>query len=167
MEPTSRIFVAGHRGLVGSAILRELERRGYSNVVFRTREELNLLDEAEAPTTSVLDAAKPPLSQEDLSLFHPLLGDQLNPKLLEDQLNPKLLGSTIPESTGMEGSGFPVWFVQSTGVPPVNPSSYRSSPITNTPEPTTLGLFIAVFGTVLLGWLIHVWSGNSICGKER
>lgn len=44
MEQNSKIFVAGHRGLVGSAIARELQREGYRNLVTRTREELNLLD---------------------------------------------------------------------------------------------------------------------------
>ncbi|MEP9310912.1 NAD-dependent epimerase/dehydratase family protein, partial [Enterobacter cloacae] len=39
-----RIFVAGHRGLVGSAIVRQLEQRGDVEVVVRTRDELNLLD---------------------------------------------------------------------------------------------------------------------------
>jgi GDP-L-fucose synthase len=42
--PTSRVFVAGHRGLVGSAIWRELKRRGFTNLLGRTRDELNLLD---------------------------------------------------------------------------------------------------------------------------
>ena len=40
----SRIYVAGHRGLVGSAIWRELERQGYKNLLGRTRGELDLLD---------------------------------------------------------------------------------------------------------------------------
>jgi len=44
MLPTSKIYVAGHRGLVGSAIWRELTRCGFSNLVGRTRGELNLLD---------------------------------------------------------------------------------------------------------------------------
>ena len=44
MDRDSRIFVAGHRGLVGSAICRELERQGFSNVVTRSRDELDLLD---------------------------------------------------------------------------------------------------------------------------
>lgn len=39
-----RIFVAGHRGMVGSAIVRQLEQRGDVDVVVRTRDELNLLD---------------------------------------------------------------------------------------------------------------------------
>jgi GDP-L-fucose synthase len=46
MEKTSKIFVAGHRGLVGSAIVRTLEKEGYQNIVTRTRTELDLLDQA-------------------------------------------------------------------------------------------------------------------------
>ncbi len=41
---TARIFVAGHRGLVGSAIWRELQRRGFTGLIGRTRSELDLLD---------------------------------------------------------------------------------------------------------------------------
>lgn len=44
MELDSRIFVAGHKGLVGSAIVRALESAGYSNLLLRTRAELDLLD---------------------------------------------------------------------------------------------------------------------------
>jgi GDP-L-fucose synthase len=44
METGSRIYVAGHRGLVGSAILRGLEARGYRNLVLRTHAELDLGD---------------------------------------------------------------------------------------------------------------------------
>ena len=46
MEKSSRIFVAGHRGLVGSAICRELERQGYTYLVLRTHAELDLTDRA-------------------------------------------------------------------------------------------------------------------------
>ena len=44
MNKDSRIFIAGHRGLVGSAIHRELTRLGYANVITRPRAELDLLD---------------------------------------------------------------------------------------------------------------------------
>lgn len=44
MEKDSRIFVAGHRGLVGSAIRRALEERGYSNLLLRTHSQLDLAD---------------------------------------------------------------------------------------------------------------------------
>ena len=46
MTPSSRIFVAGHRGLVGSAIVRRLEQRGYHNLIAATREDLDLRDQA-------------------------------------------------------------------------------------------------------------------------
>ncbi len=66
MTKNSRIFVAGHRGLVGSAICRELAVRGYSQVLTRTHSELNLQDEAavgrffaaEMPEYVILAAAK-------------------------------------------------------------------------------------------------------------
>ena len=44
MEKNSRIYVAGHRGLVGSAIWRELQRHGFTNLIGRTHAELELLD---------------------------------------------------------------------------------------------------------------------------
>jgi GDP-L-fucose synthase len=45
MNRESRIFVAGHGGLVGSALLRELDRAGYRNLVVRSRAQLDLLDQ--------------------------------------------------------------------------------------------------------------------------
>ena len=66
MNRTSRIYVAGHRGLAGSALVRELERKGYGNVVTRTHAELDLTDAAavraffqkERPEVVFLAAAK-------------------------------------------------------------------------------------------------------------
>ena len=50
MEKDARIFVAGHKGMVGSAIVRELERQGYKNIITRTHKELDLTrqDQVEA-----------------------------------------------------------------------------------------------------------------------
>lgn len=42
MEKSSKIYVAGHRGMVGSAIVRELQRQGYNNIITRTHAELDL-----------------------------------------------------------------------------------------------------------------------------
>lgn len=42
MEKTAKIYVAGHRGLVGSAIVRNLEQKGYTNIIKRTHKELDL-----------------------------------------------------------------------------------------------------------------------------
>ncbi|MDX2434637.1 MAG: GDP-L-fucose synthase [Desulfobacterales bacterium] len=66
LKPDTRIFVAGHRGLVGSAIVRRLEAEGCENLILRTRGELDLLDpsavryffERERPEIIVLAAAK-------------------------------------------------------------------------------------------------------------
>ena len=66
MESNSKIFVAGHRGMVGSAIVKDLHSRGFSNIVTRTSTELNLIDqkavsdffEAEKPEYVFLAAAK-------------------------------------------------------------------------------------------------------------
>jgi GDP-L-fucose synthase len=46
MNPDSRIFVAGHRGLAGSAICRRLQDEGYRQLILRTRSELDLRDQA-------------------------------------------------------------------------------------------------------------------------
>lgn len=46
MQQNSKIFVAGHRGLVGSALVRRLKQAGFTNLVVRTRQELDLRDQA-------------------------------------------------------------------------------------------------------------------------
>ena len=66
MNKTDKIYVAGHRGLVGSAIVRNLESKGYTNIVKRTHKELDLTNQAavykffegEKPDVVVLAAAK-------------------------------------------------------------------------------------------------------------
>lgn len=66
MRKDSKIYVAGHRGMVGSAIVRELERQGYHNIITRTHSELDLTDQrtveaffaAERPEYVFLAAAK-------------------------------------------------------------------------------------------------------------
>lgn len=45
MEINSKIYVAGHRGMVGSAIVRELQRQGYKNIITRTHKELGLCNQ--------------------------------------------------------------------------------------------------------------------------
>lgn len=46
MELNAKIYVAGHRGMVGSAIVRNLQAKGYSNIVTRTHQELDLINQA-------------------------------------------------------------------------------------------------------------------------
>jgi len=57
MKLESKIYVAGHRGLVGSAIWRELERSGYTQLIGRTHKELDLLDTA--AVARFYDATRP------------------------------------------------------------------------------------------------------------
>ncbi len=45
MKSDSKIYVAGHRGMVGSAIVRELKRQGYTNIITRTHAELDLINQ--------------------------------------------------------------------------------------------------------------------------
>lgn len=47
MNKSSKIYIAGHLGMVGSAICRALEREGYTNIITRTRSELNLIRQAD------------------------------------------------------------------------------------------------------------------------
>ncbi len=47
MDKSSKIYIAGHRGLVGSAILKNLQSKGYNNIVFRTHNELDLTNQEE------------------------------------------------------------------------------------------------------------------------
>ncbi len=66
MEKEAKIYVAGHRGMVGSAIVRELRQQGYNNIVTRTSKELDLRNQqlvddffaVEAPDYVFLAAAK-------------------------------------------------------------------------------------------------------------
>ena len=66
MDFEAKIYVAGHRGLVGSALVRRLERAGYRNLLFRTSSELDLRDQgatkaffaSERPDYVLLAAAK-------------------------------------------------------------------------------------------------------------
>src|SRR5882724_9103818 len=57
MNPTDKIYIAGHRGLVGSAIVRLLENEGYTNLVVKTSKELDLRNQAEV--ASFFEAEKP------------------------------------------------------------------------------------------------------------
>ena len=66
MNKDSKIYIAGHRGLVGSAIVKNLESKGYANLLYKTHRELDLLDanavkaffEVEKPEYVILAAAK-------------------------------------------------------------------------------------------------------------
>lgn len=66
MDYNSKIYIAGHRGMVGSAVVRKLKESGYRNIVLRTRDELDLINwkkvnfffESERPEYVILSAAR-------------------------------------------------------------------------------------------------------------
>ena len=47
MEKDAKIYVAGHRGMVGGAILRKLQQENYTNIIVKTHEELDLINQQE------------------------------------------------------------------------------------------------------------------------
>jgi GDP-L-fucose synthase len=57
MNKDSKIYIAGHRGMVGSALVRKLQEKGYQHVVVRTRAELDLVRQTE--TQAFFDSEKP------------------------------------------------------------------------------------------------------------
>lgn len=66
MKKNSKIYIAGHRGLVGSAIVKNLQQKGYTNLIYKTHKELDLLNQQdveeffkiEKPEYVILAAAK-------------------------------------------------------------------------------------------------------------
>ena len=66
MKKTDKIYVAGHRGLVGSAIVRNLKAKGYDNVIGRTHKELDLTSQAQV--RAFFEAERPDVVV--LSLIH-------------------------------------------------------------------------------------------------
>ena len=50
MKSNAKIFVAGHRGLVGSAIVRNLKSNGFNNIILKTRNELDLTNQEQVKT---------------------------------------------------------------------------------------------------------------------
>ena len=66
MQKNSKIYIAGHRGLVGSAIVKNLQKKGYANLIYKTHQELDLINQQavadffqiEKPEYVILAAAK-------------------------------------------------------------------------------------------------------------
>jgi GDP-L-fucose synthase len=66
MNKESKIYIAGHRGMVGSAVLRKYEAEGYGNIVTRNSSELDLRDQA---------AVREFFTAEKAGLRHPRRGE--------------------------------------------------------------------------------------------
>ncbi len=114
MEKDSKIYVAGHRGMVGSAIVRELRRQGYTNIITRTHKELDLINQqavndffaAEKPDYVFLAAAKVGGIEANQSALADFMYDnmmlEMNVKKLEflgsSCIYPRMAPQPMPES---------------------------------------------------------------------
>ena len=57
LDRNAKVYIAGHKGLVGSALLRRFEKEGFTNIITRTSSELNLINQAEVE--KFFEAEKP------------------------------------------------------------------------------------------------------------
>ncbi len=86
MDKSSRVYVAGHRGLAGSAICRRLQAEGFSNLILRTRAQLDLCDQR--AVDAFFDAEKPELVFVAAAKVGGILANRTHPvEFLRDNLS--------------------------------------------------------------------------------
>ena len=133
ISKTSRVYVAGHRGLVGSAIMRALERQGWRNIIVRTHAQLDLTDQAavreffaaERPEAVILAAARVGGIQANNS--HPAL-------FIRDNL---LMQDNVIDSAHRSGVGKFVFLGSSCIYPKLAPQPIKEEYLLTGPlEPT-------------------------------
>lgn len=156
MKRESKIFVAGHRGLAGSAIVRGLQARGYSRLVTRTRAQLDLRDQAavraffheEQPEYVFLAAAK----------VGGILANAKEPAtFLRDNL---LIQSNVIDAAHAEGVKKLEFLASSCIYPRLCPQPMREEYLlTGPPEPTNEGYAIAKIAGVKMCESYHKQFG--------
>jgi GDP-L-fucose synthase len=161
MNPHDKIYVAGHRGLAGSAILRALERRGFRNLVTRTRAELDLRDAAatarffaaERPGVVFLAAAKVGGIKANISAPADFLEDNL-----------RIQCNTIAEAA-RHGVGKFVYLGSSCVYPRACPQPMREEHLLTGPlEPTNEGYALAKIAGLRLVRYYHEQHGlDGLC----
>lgn len=135
MDKTTKIYIAGHTGLAGSALVRAFSGAGYSNLLLRTHAELDLEDQAaaerffasEKPACVVLAAAK-------------VGGIKYNTDRPADLIRANLnITANVLESARRHGAGRLVYFGSSCMYPKVCPQPMKEDALmTGTMEPTSL-----------------------------
>jgi len=147
MEKSSRVFVAGHAGLVGSAICRRLQRGGFQNLVLRTRQELDLRDQA---ATRAFFAAERP---EYVFLAAAKVGGILaNSKYPADFIYDNLAMETnVIEAAARSGVGKLLFLGSSCIYPKLAPQPIREEALLTGPlEPTNEWYAIAKIAGIKL-----------------
>lgn len=157
-----KIFVAGHGGMVGSAILRRLESLGYSNIVTRTHGELDLLDQrgvreffcAERPEAVFLAAAKVGGIMANMTWQADFLYENLQ------------IQNNVMHSAAKCGTRRFVFLGSSCIYPREAPQPIREEHLLTGPfEPTNEGYAIAKIAGMKLCKYLHdsgVWQGTSV-----
>lgn len=147
MDKSSKIFIAGHRGMAGSAIMSLLQSQGYTNIVTRTRQQLNLLSQPdvevfyqqEKPAVTILAAAK--VGGIAANIADPL-------SFVRDNL---ILQSNVFASAHTNGCQQMLFLGSSCIYPRECPQPMKEEYyLTGIPEPTNQGYAIAKFAGLQL-----------------
>ena len=162
LTPSSRIFVAGHRGLVGSAVVRALRAAGYLDLLTRTRAELDLTDgratraffEAERPDGVVMAAAR---------VGGILANDTYPADFIADNLAIALSTVEAAHETGLGQRGRFVFLGSSCIYPKMAPQPMREEHLLTGPlEPTNRPYALAKIAGLELCQSFHRQHGDDM-----
>jgi GDP-L-fucose synthase len=157
MQPNSPIYVAGHRGLVGSAIVQELRRRDYSNLLTRTHHELDLRDRVlvqqflleHRPEYVVLAAAR---------VGGILANTQFPADLIRDNL---LIQNNVIESSRLAGVNRLLFLGSSCIYPRLCPQPIKEQYLLTGPlEPTNRSYALAKIAGIEMCWAYNRQYGT-------
>ncbi|MDR1885041.1 MAG: GDP-L-fucose synthase [Synergistaceae bacterium] len=162
VNKNSRIYVAGHRGMVGSAILRKLASEGYGNIVTRTHGELDLLDQG--AVNAFFERERPEVVFLAAARVGGIMANMTNQAVfLYENLQ---IQNNVMWAASRNGTKKFIFLGSSCIYPrecpqPIKEEYFLTSPF----EPTNEGYAIAkIAGLKLCGYLSHdgVWSGISV-----
>ncbi len=147
MKPNDRIYVAGHRGLVGSALVRALLRRGFSNLVLATREQLDLRNPVDV--AAFFAAHRPQVVFLAAAKVGGIAANQAQPgDFIHDNL---LIQTHVIEAARRIGVEQLIFFASSCVYPRLAPQPMREAHLLTGPlEPTNDAYAIAKIAGVMM-----------------
>lgn len=157
MRKDSRIFVAGHRGLVGSAIRRKLESQGYTHLLLRTRQEVDLLD-AQAVETFFSEEKPEYVVQAAARVGGILANDSYPVDFLHQNL---LIQSNVIEASRRHGVERLLFLGSSCIYPQLAPQPIPESALLTGPlEPTNRAYALAKIAGIEMCWAANRQYGT-------
>jgi GDP-L-fucose synthase len=145
LTESSRIYVAGHRGLVGSAVVRALHRRGLTNLLLRTHQELDLTNQAEV--NRFFDAERPEVVILAAARVGGIYANNTRPALfIRDNL---LIQDNVIDAAHRSGAGKFVFLGSSCIYPKLAPQPIKeeyilTGPLESTNEPYAIAKIAGV-----------------------